>query len=215
MSAKPKITQEEVLALLRVEILTGGLQPGQQIVQDLLAEKFGVSRVPLREALKILEGEGQVTHYRNRGYFVAELSITDLHEVYRLRAILECEAVTAAVSNITDRDLLSLADLAAEVRKATTSNEVLSITAANRAFHFAIFELSEMPRLVRLLRQLWDATDVYRAVYFTQAANRERILLEHDEILDALSARSVARTIKWHDTHRENSVASVTAVIAG
>ena len=215
MSTKAKTTQEDVLALLRVEILTGGLQPGQQIVQDLLAEKFGVSRVPLREALKILEGEGQVTHYRNRGYFVAELSITDLHEVYRLRAILECEAVTAAVSNITDRDLLSLADLAAEVRKATTSNKVLSITAANRAFHFAIFELSEMPRLVRLLRQLWDATDVYRAVYFTKAANRERILLEHDEILDALSARSVARTIKWHDTHRENSVASVTAVIAG
>ena len=215
MSTKAKTTQEDVLALLRVEILTGGLQPGQQIVQDLLAEKFGVSRVPLREALKILEGEGQVTHYRNRGYFVAELSITDLHEVYRLRAILECEAVTAAVSNITDRDLLSLADLAAEVRKATKSNEVLSITAANRAFHFAIFELSEMPRLIRLLRQLWDATDVYRSVYFTHAANRERILLEHDEILDALSARSVARTIKWHDTHRENSVASVTAVIAG
>jgi len=215
MSAKAKTTQEDVLALLRVEILTGGLQPGQQIVQDLLAEKFGVSRVPLREALKILEGEGQVTHYRNRGYFVAELSITDLHEVYRLRAILEREAVTAAVSNITDRDLLSLADIAAEVRKAANSNEVLSITAANRAFHFAIFELSEMPRLVRLLRQLWDATDVYRAVYFTQAANRERILLEHDEILSALMARSVARSIRWHDTHRENSVASVSAVIAG
>jgi DNA-binding FadR family transcriptional regulator len=72
-----------------------------------------------------------------------------------------------------------------------------------------------MPRLVRLLRQLWDATDVYRSVYFTQAANRERILIEHDEILNALSERSVDRTIKWHDTHRKNSVASVSAVIAG
>lgn len=214
MRAKAKSTQEDVLALLRVEILTGSLQPGQQIVQDLLAEKFGVSRVPLREALKILEGEGQVTHHLHRGYFVAELSINDLQEVYRLRAILESEAVTAAVSNITDRDLLAIAELASQVRKATKSREVLAITAANRAFHFAIFELSEMPRLVRLLRQLWDATDVYRSVYFTQAANRERILLEHDEILSALSARSVARSIRWHDTHRENSVASVSAFIA-
>ena len=162
-----------------------------------------------------MEGEGQVTHHLHRGYFVAELSINDLQEVYRLRAILEREAVTAAVSNITDRDLLAIAELAAQVRKATKSSEVLGITAANRAFHFAIFELSEMPRLVRLLRQLWDATDVYRSVYFTQAANRERILLEHDEILSALSARSVARSIRWHDTHRENSVASVSAVIAG
>lgn len=214
MSVKTLPTQEEVLTQLRVEILTGRLQPGQQIVQDALAEKFGVSRVPLREALKILEGEGQVTHHLHRGYFVAELSITDLHEVYRLRALLEREAVTAAVANITDRDLLAIAELATQVRKATATGEVLAITAANREFHFAIFELSEMPRLVRLLRQLWDSTDVYRSVYFAQAPNRERILLEHDEILNALSARNVARTVSWHDTHRDNSVATVSAVIS-
>ncbi|MDA3021612.1 MAG: GntR family transcriptional regulator [Actinomycetota bacterium] len=215
MNTKPLTTQEEVLALLRVEILTGALNPGQQIVQDALAEKFGVSRVPLREALKILEGEGQVAYHPHRGYFVAELSIGDLHEVYRLRALLECEAVTAAVANITERDLLTIAELAKKVRKATATGEVLAITAANRSFHFAIFELSEMPRLVRLLRQLWDATDVYRSVYFAHATNRDRILLEHDEILNALSARSVALSVRWHDTHRDNSVASVSAVIAG
>lgn len=215
MNTKPLTAQEEVLALLRVEILTGELQPGQQIVQDALAEKFGVSRVPLREALKILEGEGQVTHHPHRGYFVAELSVGDLHEVYRLRALLEREAVTAAVANITDRDLLKIAELAKEVHTATSTGEVLAITAANREFHFAIFELCEMPRLVRLLRQLWDATDVYRSVYFAQAPNRERILLEHDEILNALAARNVERSISWHDTHRDNSVASVSAVISG
>ncbi len=215
MNAKPLTVQEDVLALLRVEILTGALKPGQQIVQDALADKFGVSRVPLREALKILEGEGQVTHHPNRGYFVAELSISDLHEVYRLRALLEREAVTAAVANITDRDLSKIADLAKEVRTATSTGEVLAITAANRAFHFAIFELSEMPRLVRLLRQLWDATDVYRSVYFANATNRKRILLEHDEILNALSTRNVANLVQWHDTHRDNSVSSVSSVIAG
>ena len=147
MNTKPLTAQEEVLALLRVEILTGSLQPGQQIVQDVLAERFGVSRVPLREALKILEGEGQVTHHPHRGYFVAELSIGDLHEVYRLRALLEREAVTAAVANITDRDLITITELAKEVREAASTGEVLAITAANRAFHFAIFELSEMVRL--------------------------------------------------------------------
>jgi len=86
---RPPTAQEAVLAELRRFITTGRLRPGQQIVQDALAVQLGVSRVPLREALKILEGEGQVTYVAHRGYFVTELSLSDLLEVYRIREILE------------------------------------------------------------------------------------------------------------------------------
>src|SRR5674476_1570791 len=77
---RPPTAQEAVLAELRRLITAGLLRPGQQIVQDALAVQFGVSRVPLREALKILEGEGQVTYVAHRGYFVTELSLSDLIE---------------------------------------------------------------------------------------------------------------------------------------
>ena len=90
---RPPTAQEAVLAELRRAIAAGELRPGEQVLQDALAERFGVSRVPLREALKILEGEGQVTYRPHRGYFVAELDLDDLREVYRIRDLLETEAI--------------------------------------------------------------------------------------------------------------------------
>ena len=102
---RPPTAQEAVLAELRRLITAGLLRPGQQIVQDALAVQFGVSRVPLREALKILEGEGQVTYVAHRGYFVTELSLSDLIEVYRIREILEAEAVSIAVPQMTAEDI--------------------------------------------------------------------------------------------------------------
>lgn len=82
---RPPTAQEFVLTELRRAIVSGQLRPGAAIRQDTLAESLGVSRVPLREALKILEGEGQVTYRPHRGYFVADLSYDDLREVYRIR----------------------------------------------------------------------------------------------------------------------------------
>ena len=107
---RPPTAQEAVLTELRRAIVTGELRPGEQVRQDALAEQFGVSRVPLREALKILEGEGQVTYLPHRGYFVAELDVADLREVYRLRDLLETEAVRAAVPRLTDADVAEISD---------------------------------------------------------------------------------------------------------
>ena len=81
MTAERRVTtQDVVLRALRKDLLTGQLGPGDQIVQESLADRYGVSRVPLREALKTLESEGQVVYYPHRGYFVAELSVDDLLE---------------------------------------------------------------------------------------------------------------------------------------
>ena len=89
--------QERTLAALRTDILSGTLPPGTQLVQESIADRYAVSRVPVREALQLLTSEGLVQHSPNRGYFVTELSVTDLHEVYALRRILETHAIAAAV----------------------------------------------------------------------------------------------------------------------
>ena len=121
--------QELVLTGLRTDILTGELGPGDQVVQELLAERYGVSRVPLREALKTLESEGQVVYYPHRGYFVAELSVADLMEVYRLRSLLEAEAIRHAV-----RSAIASPTSRASSARSRCPNSGSSRWASNNAF---------------------------------------------------------------------------------
>lgn len=205
--------QDVVLSGLRTDILTGDLGPGDQILQEALAERYGVSRVPLREALKMLESEGQVIYHPHRGYFVAELSVADLLEVYRLRTLLEEEAIRGAVPTLTDADVATLGDLMTEIASAGAAGDVLAMTAANRRFHFAIFDAAGLPRLTRLLHQLWDATDAYRALYFQQAANRERVSVEHAVMLAALQSRDADLLVALHDEHRDHSVGTVRGIL--
>ena len=206
---KAPTTQEVVLRHLRADILTGVLPPGQQIIQESLASRYGVSRAPLREAMRVLEGEGQIIHLPHRGYFVAELDLVNMREVYRLREILESEAIRAAIPNLTDADIQAIAAMADEVGSAAASGELLAIALANRRFHFMIFEASQMPRLIRILTQLWDATDVYRSVYFSAHGSLQIIAHEHAGILDALRARDVPQAIGWQDTHRDHALISI------
>ena len=214
MSGERRVTaQDAVLVSLRSDILTGVLAPGDQIVQESLAERYGVSRVPLREALKTLETEGQVVYHPHRGYFVAELSVADLLEVYRLRALLEAEAIRVAVPTLTDEDVQVLADLVVDIDAAGDGGDLIAMTAANRRFHFALFDAAAMPRLSRLLRQLWEATDAYRALYIQTPANRERVAGEHAAMVAALRARDAEALVTLHDRHRDNSVGAVRALL--
>jgi len=217
--ANPGATAAEtVLQELRSALTTGHLLPGQQLIQEDLASDLGVSRVPIRESLKILEGEGQVTYHPNRGYFVTELSADDLIELYRIREILEAEALAEALAKavveVSDADIADIEAILSKVNEAAKSGDVAVLTETNRAFHFAIIELSGMNRLSRLIRQLWDASDIYRTVYFRDPVNRERIHSEHQEIMDALKSRDAQALIRAQNNHREHAVQALTTVIS-
>lgn len=206
---RPPTAQEAVLAELRGLITAGRLRPGQQIVQDALAVQFGVSRVPLREALKILEGEGQVTYVAHRGYFVTELSLSDLIEVYRIREILEAEAVSIAVPQMTAEDIHQLEEAECDVRAAADIGDVVAMTSANRRLHFAILDRCALPRLVWLIRLLWDATEVYRSVYYNEARNREMVHSEHQALAAAIRAGDAATALVVLAEHREHAIAAL------
>ena len=200
---------------MRADLLSGALRSGQKIPQEALASRYGVSRIPLREALTQLQAEGLVTHEPNRGYFVAELSATDMQEVYRLRELLEAEAIRAACHNLSDADIDRIADLAQRVVDASQAGEITGIAPANRAFHFAVFEASGMPRLNRILASLWDATEAYRGLYFQDRDNRRHIATEHAALLAALRDRDAAAAIDAQAAHRNRSLAQVTAQLTG
>ena len=206
--------QETVLREMRQLIATGQLEPGQQVVQDALAAQLGVSRVPLREALKVLEGEGQVVYHPHRGYFVADLTVTDLVEVYRIRALLEAEALSVGIPQMTADDLELIEELMHEVKSASEKGDVAAVTNANRRFHFAMYEASNMPRLVRMIRTLWDATDAYRSVYMANSTNLDHMNQEHEEMVRTLRAGDIEKFILLQEAHRENSVSAVSKVIA-
>lgn len=211
---RPPTTQEFVLDELRKSIVSGDLVPGQPIRQDAIAQRLGVSRVPLREALKTLEAEGQVVYQPHRGYSVAELSLSDLLEVYRMRELLESEAATVATGRFDDADLARIGDARLDVERAAADGDLVAMIAANRRFHFALLEPAGMPRLLRVVRTLWDATDAYRAVYYNSGENRERVRHEHNEIVTAATDRRAEELVRLLNAHRNHAVEALRATIA-
>ena len=209
---RPKTAQEAVLDELRRMVVTGELPPGSPLRQEAIARDFGVSRVPVREALRILEGEGKVRHTAHQGYTVVRLGVPELLEVYRLRDLLEGEAAAAAVPRLGAEDLGRMRAAMDAMDQAADAEDMLGVGSGNRAFHFAILEPAGLPMTMRLVSQLWETTDPYRQLYFTRPITRETVNEEHQLIFDACAARDADRTVELLRTHRAHAVADLRAL---
>jgi DNA-binding GntR family transcriptional regulator len=210
---RPQSTQEAVLAELRRRIGAGELRPGEQVRAEVVGAELGVSRVPVREALRILEGEGQVVYEPHRGSFVADLSLDDLRELYRMRELLEEEAVRAALP-LDEPTLERLADHVADADGASARGDLSGYAAANRRFHLELYAASGRPLLARTIRQLWDASDAYRALYANRGAHRAAAAEHHRTILAALASDDADAVVAAQDRHREHALAALTEILA-
>ena len=204
---RPKTAQEAVLAEIRQQLLDGRLAPGVAIRPDALGEALGVSAVPVREALRILEGEGHV-HYRpHRGYVVADLDVDDLMEIYRIRELLETEAVRQAIPKLRPEAVGRLRQIVQEMDEA--HDDVMSLTEVNRRFHFTVFEAAEMPQLVRVLRILWDSSDRYRLRYLMSPENRQLVRDQHQRMMQAVADGDVESFIAESRRHRGHAIGAL------
>lgn len=209
---RPKTAQEAVLAEIRQQLLDGRLAPGESIRPDALGEELGVSAVPVREALRILEGEGHV-HYRpHRGYVVATLDMDDLIDIYRIRELLETEAVSRAIPRLGADTVVRLREIVHDMDE--VQEDVISLTAVNRRFHFTVFEAAEMPQLVRVLRILWDSSDRYRVRYLMSPENRRLVHDQHHRMMRAVAARDVDTFLDESHMHRAHAIAALAEAIA-
>jgi DNA-binding GntR family transcriptional regulator len=195
-----------VLAELRRAILEGDLAPGSQLIQETVAESLGVSRVPVREAMRILQGEGQISYTPHRGYFVTELSLDELEEIRRIRELLEEEAVVKAMPNLRDSDVAEMARAYEEMERAGAEGDITAMNAAHTRFHFALLSASGMTRLLKILRQLWDAADPYRAVYHGEEASRHTAQKQHAALLRAAKHRDTERAVKILRDRRQQTI---------
>jgi DNA-binding GntR family transcriptional regulator len=205
-STGPSTTTQHALDGLRRAIVAGALRPGQRVAQEDVARQLGVSIAPLREALRTLEQEGQVTYLPRRGYFITALEVADLEEIYALRAILEERAARHALGTL-DRDALERVLAAArDCAEAVNRGDVTAEIEANRRFHFAILQSPGQPHTLRLIRLLWDRTEAYRALYYNSEAERRASLRAHERIVKALRRSDADRLVAELADHRERAL---------
>ncbi len=206
--------QHRAAAALRTAILEGELTPGQRISQEVWAARTGVSLIPLREALQALAGEGLVTYRPRRGYAVTELDLSELEEIYGLRRLLETEALERGVPLVTATDVRLLTQSAALCRRAGRAGDVAGRLEANRAFHAALHGLARSRPLARLIDQLWDSTEAYRALYYSLPGESRRADRSHEAIVKAVEARDTSRVVRLQDEHRERALERLRGALA-
>jgi DNA-binding GntR family transcriptional regulator len=194
--------------------VAGELRPGQRVVQEDVAARIGVSVAPVREALRVLEQEGQVTYLPRRGYFVTELRVADLEEIYGLRQLVEERAARAALPTLDDGSLQRIEAAARDCVEAADAGDVAAELAANRRFHFELLDVPGRPHTMRLIRQLWDSTEAYRALYYNSVEERRRSVDAHDRILAAVQARDPDALVRELDEHRERALEVLRGILA-
>jgi len=187
------MAQDVVLASMRDAILSGELAPGTKLRQEKLAERFGTSRIPVREALRALEYEGLVRSAPYRGFAVTELDADDIEEVYDLRILLEGHAVRLAVLLITDDDLRTLEGLYREMMEATPGDAQL---AARERFYIRLYSLTGRPRLVGLIARLRQ--EVARSLRWPTLQHAPS---HHEAFFEAIRAGDVERAVSQLATH--------------
>ena len=201
--------QDLVLREIRQAIMTRRLKPGQRIRQWDLADRLNVSSVPVREALKTLEAEGQVTYEPYRGYKVVELSVEQLEEIYLARGLLEREVTRRAIKNIDEQLILRLEESLSRMDELAAAGDVLGYTEANREFHFLLFERAGLPRICHMIDLLWQNSEAYRGLIFGSEWSR-RANEDHEAILEACRAGDADRVIAAQERHKANAMETIT-----
>jgi DNA-binding GntR family transcriptional regulator len=189
------------------------LLPGEKVRQVELAQRVGVSRSPLREALRTLESEGMVSYEPNRGYVISRLDADDLAQIYRMRKLLEFEIL----QTIKPQAAAAVAEIAqhnADMVEAIEAENISAILRANREFHFSIFALSPLKLFRREVRRLWQLSEGYRATYLWLPETRERIVQEHTAIIEALASQDIGKLVELCTQHRDQSETVVVGLLS-
>ena len=200
-----KSKAQAVYELLRDRILDCRLEPGQPLSIDGLARELGVSKIPIREAIKQLEATRLVDVVLHVGARVAPISVAEAEQIYPIRHVLCDLGVEQAVPRLTDADLAHLERLHREMEAACRARDVRGIDPLNREFHLAIIRASGNEHLYELYRDLMQRCSRFRAgVVLTQQRAAEMVR-EHAAILAALVARDVAAAVRTSREHDERA----------
>ncbi|KJK48464.1 GntR family transcriptional regulator [Lentzea aerocolonigenes] len=205
-------SQAAILEELRRCLLDGGVPPGTAIPLDEVAQVFGVSRIPVREALKTLIGEGLVEHQLNFGYRVAKLTTRELHELYVVREVLEVAALTAAVAKATQQDDIEATATHEALGQAIKAHDVRGYHRDSRRFHLALVRPCGMHRLLAMLESAWNTTEPVQPMAHLSDGVKAVMHHDHAEMLAAFLARDEERLVAAARAHHDRLRASLAAL---
>lgn len=200
----PTLT-EQVTVLIRDSILNGELKDGDRIIETEIASKMGISRSPIREALRQLASDGLVTLVPRHGAIVTALSPEDIDEVYLIRTKLEGLAARLAAEKIADREIQMLRNLVSDMKSAMASDRIDQAGKLNEEFHTAITAIAGKPRLAKLIGSLKDSTAFLRNRTLAVRGRVSTAFQEHERIFDALAKHNADDAEKYMVEHLENS----------
>jgi DNA-binding GntR family transcriptional regulator len=185
-TAPARQSVEHVHRMIRESILNGSLTPGETMSQVALADELGVSRTPLREALRMLQGEGLILSEPNRRVRVAPLSLADVEELYAIRIPLEVTALRLSIARMAPEDIAELEGYMAAMAHFAAAEDYARWYVPHQAFHRGLTQRAGA-RFDALLLQLFDHAERYRRMHFGHQFN-EQSITDHREILDACKA---------------------------
>lgn len=200
-----KPLREIVFESLRGAIISGTLKPGERLMEVQIAEKLGVSRTPIREAIRKLELEGLVVMMPRRGAYVADLSLKDITDVLEIRASLEGLASGLAALRITDEEIEELEMTAVHFNQAIEEEDFDKIVQLDIDFHDRIFKAARNEKLLQINNSLREQVQRFRIMYINKSNKSKDLSKEHYAIAEAISRRDIDLAEKLAKTHIENA----------
>lgn len=201
--------RDVVFKTLRQAILKGDMEPGERLMEITLANKLGVSRTPIREAIRKLELEGLVHMVPRKGAVVASISEKDMRDVLEVRVTLEELAVKLAIQNMEESDIDLLKRTARNFESAVIARDIVDIVEADVMFHDVIYNKTNNGRLIQIINNLREQMYRYRLEYVKDARTHSILISEHQDIITALEKRDVSQAqnaVRQHIVNQEKGI---------
>ena len=201
--------RDVVFNTLRQAILRGEMEPGERLMEIQLSQKLGVSRTPIREAIRQLELEGLVIMIPRKGAEVAHITEKDMRDVLEVRSTLEELAVTLACKNVTPDKIEALKAANKVFESAIISKDVVNIVDADVSFHDIIYAMTDNQRLIQIINNLREQMYRYRLEYVKDARTHSILISEHNDIIQKLQDKNVedAKTVvRQHINNQEKGI---------
>ena len=209
-----KPLRELVCEHIREAIINGTFAPGERLMEIQMADEMGVSRTPVREAIRKLEMEGFVVMIPRRGTYVSNMSIKDINDVYEIRISLDTLAAGLAAERISDEELEELQRLLVKVGAAIEKNDMAKVVEADIEFHDVLYKASRNERLRNIINNLREQITVIRGVSMRYPGRLKDTQEEHRRLVESIAARDVEKSQEAARIHLENAERTLMAAMS-